>query len=141
MKLLKIHKSIVVFTLLLALILGVGVFADPSTHASAEATYTVTFKKSGKNEDNILKTITVNEGESVKESELPLDKLLALENGTYIWFYSTDDNSLTKLSVKGDQNNEILITIIKIKCKYFFYKNIIFFAIYKKAATYNATAP
>lgn len=113
MRILKKHNLIMVFVLMLALVIGVSVFSVPEKKAFADspATYTVTFKKSGKEADSVLSTITVNAGGSVLESQLPLDKLPQLDNGTYIWFYSADNNSLTKLSVTGNADNEILTNI------------------------------
>lgn len=121
---LRKFSLIICFVALLTLILGVGVFNDPQSTAFADTqTYTVTFKKGGLGNtpaENIG-SITVNEGESILESDLPTNELPALVNAKYIWFYSPNGGgTLHKASITGDESHVVIENVSS---------NIVFWAV------------
>jgi len=121
---LRKFSLIACFVALLTLILGVGVFAEPNETVLAETpTYTVTFKKGGIGDTpaELIKTITVEEGESLKESDLPTDMLPALTNAKYIWFYSPNGGEkLYKAAITGEGSHVLIQNVSS---------NIVFWAV------------
>ena len=109
-------KLITAFVMLLTLILGVSVFAEPEKFAVAESpTYTVTFKRSGENNSNaeIIKSITVNSGDSLLLKDIPKEGdegLPIIENNKYIWFYVVD-GKLIKATIPNDPNSAVIQNI------------------------------
>ena len=124
MKKLISFKLFSIFSVMLALVMSVGVFATPEYTYADTNTYTITFKCSGGDNANaeIIKTVTVNEGESLLLSDLPKEGepgLPKIENNRYIWFYVVD-GKLIRATIPAEENGAVIENVTS---------NIMFWAI------------
>lgn len=96
------------------LCMGVGAFFAPTQLAHADTpTHTVTFKKGSE----VIATLTVEEGESITEADIPstlthpaqLPELA--KNKYYKWFYSTNDVNYFAVNITNDLTKEVITDI------------------------------
>lgn len=115
MKKLSIFKLLSIFVVMLALTVSASVFAAPQKTYAENTTYTITFKCSGNDNENaaVIKTVVVNEGESLLLSDLPKEGdagLPVIENNRYIWFYVVD-GGLIKATIPAEETGAVLENI------------------------------
>ncbi len=96
---------------MLTLVTGVGGFFVPQAEAKADATYSVIFKKG----DEVIKTMTVDAGCSILESDLPNPAngdFEVPENEYYRWFYSLNNGqTFIRITPSGEGTTEVIKNI------------------------------
>lgn len=106
--------KLIALVLMLTLTLCASVLVVPKYSAKADVEHTVTFM----NGDVMIKEMTVSDGESVKESDLPTHTTHAStmptvgDNEYYKWFYSADGGQrLYRITITNDLDNEVIKNI------------------------------
>lgn len=108
MKTKKTNVSLLLITTMVLSILAIMFFPSVKNPVFADTTTrTITFTYNGET----IKTITLEDGESLKEKDFPIDKLPTLnENDMYIWSYTTGEtfNTIKYGLFTGDPEGIIL---------------------------------
>lgn len=106
----SLFKSLIL-CIMLTLVSSVGGFFAPQSGAHADTTHTITFKHG----EEVIKTMSVDEGGYILEGDLPSPATGAFdvpENEYYRWFYSLNNGqTFIRISPSGDASTQVIKNI------------------------------